>query len=103
MDPAFGGTAVRSISRIFCRIYRSSSRAERRIGAPRLSAYWCSDRGPLPTELAAMITEQITIPTIGIGAGPHCDGQVLVFHDVLGIYDGHKPKFVRQYAHIAQD
>lgn len=57
----------------------------------------------VPTELAAIITEQITIPTIGIGAGPSCDGQVLVFHDVLGIYDGHKPKFVRQYAHIAQD
>jgi 3-methyl-2-oxobutanoate hydroxymethyltransferase len=57
----------------------------------------------VPTELAAMITEQVTIPTIGIGAGPSCDGQVLVFHDVLGIYDGHTPKFVRQYAHIAQD
>ena len=57
----------------------------------------------VPSELAAMITEQVTIPTVGIGAGPSCDGQVLVFHDVLGIYDGHKPKFVRQYAHIAQD
>ncbi len=57
----------------------------------------------VPTELAAMITEQVTIPTIGIGAGPSCDGQVLVFHDVLGIYDGHTPKFVRQYAHVAQD
>jgi 3-methyl-2-oxobutanoate hydroxymethyltransferase len=57
----------------------------------------------VPSELAAMITEQVTIPTIGIGAGPSCDGQVLVFHDVLGIYDGHTPKFVRQYAHIAQD
>jgi len=57
----------------------------------------------VPTELAAIITEQITIPTIGIGAGPACDGQVLVFHDVLGIYDGHTPKFVRQYAHVAQD
>jgi 3-methyl-2-oxobutanoate hydroxymethyltransferase len=57
----------------------------------------------VPSELAAIITEQITIPTIGIGAGPSCDGQVLVFHDVLGIYDGHTPKFVRQYAHIAQD
>jgi 3-methyl-2-oxobutanoate hydroxymethyltransferase len=57
----------------------------------------------VPTELAAIITEQIRIPTIGIGAGPSCDGQVLVFHDVLGIYDGHTPKFVRQYAHIAQD
>ena len=57
----------------------------------------------VPTELAQLITEQLTIPTIGIGAGPSCDGQVLVFHDVLGIYDGHTPKFVRQYAHIAQE
>jgi 3-methyl-2-oxobutanoate hydroxymethyltransferase len=57
----------------------------------------------VPSELAAIITEHITIPTIGIGAGPSCDGQVLVFHDVLGIYDGHTPKFVRQYAHIAQE
>jgi len=57
----------------------------------------------VPSELAAIITDHITIPTIGIGAGPACDGQVLVFHDVLGIYDGHTPKFVRQYAHIAQD
>ena len=57
----------------------------------------------VPTELASMITEQVTIPTIGIGAGPSCDGQVLVFHDVLGIYDAHTPKFVRRYAHLAQD
>jgi 3-methyl-2-oxobutanoate hydroxymethyltransferase len=57
----------------------------------------------VPTELAAMITEQIAIPTIGIGAGPSCDGQVLVFHDVLGIYDVHTPKFVRQYAHAGQE
>jgi len=57
----------------------------------------------VPSELAAIITEQITIPTIGIGAGPACDGQVLVFHDVLGIYDGHTAKFVRQYANIARD
>ncbi len=57
----------------------------------------------VPTELAAMITEQVTIPTIGIGAGSSCDGQVLVYHDVLGIYDGHTPKFVRRYANIARD
>jgi len=57
----------------------------------------------VPAELAAIITEQLTIPTIGIGAGPSCDGQVLVFHDVLGMYDGHTPKFVRRYATIGQD
>jgi 3-methyl-2-oxobutanoate hydroxymethyltransferase len=51
----------------------------------------------VPAELAAIITERVSVPTIGIGAGPSCDGQVLVYHDVLGLYDGHKPKFVRQY------
>jgi 3-methyl-2-oxobutanoate hydroxymethyltransferase len=53
--------------------------------------------------LAAFITERLTIPTIGIGAGVGCDGQVLVYHDVLGLYDGHTPKFVRKYAHAAAD
>jgi 3-methyl-2-oxobutanoate hydroxymethyltransferase len=57
----------------------------------------------VPSELAALITERVSIPTIGIGAGAACDGQVLVFHDLLGIYDGHKPKFVRRYAELATD
>lgn len=57
----------------------------------------------VPSELAALITERISIPTIGIGAGSSCDGQVLVFHDLLGIYDGHKPKFVRRYAELATE
>jgi 3-methyl-2-oxobutanoate hydroxymethyltransferase len=57
----------------------------------------------VPSELAAMITERVSVPTIGIGAGPSCDGQVLVFHDLLGFYDGHTPKFVRRYANIADD
>ncbi|MHB0970667.1 MAG: 3-methyl-2-oxobutanoate hydroxymethyltransferase [Thermoanaerobaculia bacterium] len=52
----------------------------------------------VPAELAAHITETVPIPTIGIGAGPFCDGQVLVFHDVLGLYDALAPKFVRRYA-----
>ncbi len=51
----------------------------------------------VPAELAAFITDRVSIPTIGIGAGPACDGQVLVFHDVLGLFDGFKPKFVRRY------
>ena len=57
----------------------------------------------VPSELATMITERLAIPTIGIGAGPHCDGQVLVYHDLLGIYDGHTPKFVRKYAQTGRD
>lgn len=57
----------------------------------------------VPSELAAFITSRLTIPTIGIGAGPKCDGQVLVYHDVLGLYDGHTPKFVRKYADGAHD
>ncbi len=54
----------------------------------------------VPDVLAELITKEISAPTIGIGAGPACDGQVLVLHDVLGMHDGHVPKFVRQYADI---
>ena len=57
----------------------------------------------VPEELASLITDRISIPTIGIGAGPACDGQVLVFHDLLGLYDGHTPKFVRRYANIGEE
>ena len=57
----------------------------------------------VPSELAAFITERVSIPTIGIGAGPSCDGQVLVFHDLLGLYDGHTPKFVRKYASLGDE
>lgn len=52
----------------------------------------------IPADLAARVTEVLGIPTIGIGAGPHCSGQVLVFHDVLGLLPGSSPKFVRRYA-----
>lgn len=52
----------------------------------------------IPRELAARITAELHIPTIGIGAGPDCDGQVLVIHDLVGLTFGHKPKFARRYA-----
>ncbi len=55
----------------------------------------------VPDVLAQIVTQEVPVPTIGIGAGPHCDGQVLVYHDVLGLYDGRIPRFVRQYAHLA--
>jgi 3-methyl-2-oxobutanoate hydroxymethyltransferase len=51
----------------------------------------------VPLELAALVTEELGIFTIGIGAGPHCSGQVLVFHDLLGLHDGPCPRFVRKY------
>jgi 3-methyl-2-oxobutanoate hydroxymethyltransferase len=54
----------------------------------------------VPDEVARMVTDAVEVPTIGIGAGPHCDGQVLVFHDLLGIEDRIKPKFVRRYADV---
>jgi 3-methyl-2-oxobutanoate hydroxymethyltransferase len=57
----------------------------------------------VPTELAKTITEQLTIPTIGIGAGPHCDGQILVLYDLLGLFDEFVPKFVKPYAHLKAD
>ena len=56
----------------------------------------------IPDTLAQIVTSELPIPTIGIGAGPHCDGQVLVFHDVLGMYAQKMPKFVRQYAQLAE-
>ena len=56
----------------------------------------------LPREVAARATAELRIPTIGIGAGPDCDGQVLVLHDMLGLTDGHTPKFARRYANLAE-
>jgi len=55
----------------------------------------------IPSPIARLITESISIPTIGIGAGVHCDGQVLVTHDMVGLFDRFTPKFVKQYAKIS--
>jgi 3-methyl-2-oxobutanoate hydroxymethyltransferase len=56
----------------------------------------------VPSVVATRIREVLSIPTIGIGAGPDCDGQVLVFHDLLGFYEGRSPRFVKRYAELAQ-
>jgi len=56
----------------------------------------------IPSTLAKEITLSISIPTIGIGAGPDCDGQILVTHDMLGLFEAFKPKFVKRYAELAQ-
>jgi 3-methyl-2-oxobutanoate hydroxymethyltransferase len=55
----------------------------------------------IPSPVAKLITERVAIPTIGIGAGPDCDGQVLVIHDLIGLFDRFVPKFVKQYANIS--
>ena len=57
----------------------------------------------MPISLAKKITESISIPTIGIGAGPYCDGQVLVTNDMLGLYDRFTPKFVKKYSELGKE
>ncbi len=56
----------------------------------------------VPTELAALVTERVSIPTIGIGAGPHCDGEVQVIHDILGLFPDFTPKHTRRYAELGK-
>jgi 3-methyl-2-oxobutanoate hydroxymethyltransferase len=56
----------------------------------------------VPRELAAQITRELHIPTIGIGAGPDCDGQILVMHDILGLSFSPAPKFARQYVNTGE-
>jgi 3-methyl-2-oxobutanoate hydroxymethyltransferase len=77
--------------------------AELALDAKALSAAGCFAivLEGVPDLLAAKVTDSIDIPTIGIGAGPDCDGQVLVLHDILGLSTGPRPKFVRQYANLA--
>jgi 3-methyl-2-oxobutanoate hydroxymethyltransferase len=57
----------------------------------------------VPAPVAAEITRRLTVPTIGIGAGPDCDGQVLVYHDLLGLTEGHLPRFVKRYASLSRE
>lgn len=57
----------------------------------------------IPAPVAARITAELAIPTIGIGAGPDCDGQVLVYHDLLGLTEGHLPRFVKRYANLSRE
>ena len=56
----------------------------------------------VPAKLAALITKKLTIPTIGIGAGAECDGQVLVYQDMLGMYSDFTPKFVKKFSNVGE-
>jgi 3-methyl-2-oxobutanoate hydroxymethyltransferase len=57
----------------------------------------------VPAAVAARVTEAVSVPTIGIGAGAACDGQVLVYHDLLGLSEGHLPRFVKRYANLSRE
>jgi 3-methyl-2-oxobutanoate hydroxymethyltransferase len=57
----------------------------------------------VPSPVAAEVTRRLAVPTIGIGAGRECDGQVLVYHDLLGLHEGRTPRFVKRYANLAQE
>ncbi len=56
----------------------------------------------IPAQISKMITEAVSIPTLGIGAGIHCDGQVMVFHDMVGLFEKFTPKFVKKYANLTE-
>jgi 3-methyl-2-oxobutanoate hydroxymethyltransferase len=92
---AFGGYKVQG---------RSASDAERLLAEARLleeCGCFSMVLEGIPAALGETVTRAVGIPTIGIGAGPACDGQVLVSHDLLGLTQGHVPKFVRRYADVA--
>ena len=57
----------------------------------------------IPAPLAEQVTKAVTVPTIGIGAGPHCDGQVLVYHDMVGLFERFRPKFAKQYINLSPE
>jgi 3-methyl-2-oxobutanoate hydroxymethyltransferase len=82
---------------------RSAEKAQRLLADARgLEAAGCFSLvlEAVPSPVAARITSELTIPTIGIGAGPDCDGQVLVWHDLLGLYEGRTARFVKRYADV---
>ena len=90
--------------------YRVQGRDEATAGRLQADAKALEDAGAfavvlelVPAPLASQITKALTIPTIGIGAGPACDGQVLVLHDMLGLNDQFSAKFVKKYAALAED
>jgi 3-methyl-2-oxobutanoate hydroxymethyltransferase len=79
------------------RVQKDSERLMKDATAAEQAGAFCVLMECVPAELAKEVTSKLLVPTIGIGAGPHCDGQVLVTHDMLGWNTGHVPKFVRPF------
>jgi len=82
------------------RVQRDADRLLADARAVQEAGAWSVVLECVPREIAAQITAQLEIPTIGIGAGPECSGQVLVFHDILGLYDDKPMRFIRRYADL---
>jgi 3-methyl-2-oxobutanoate hydroxymethyltransferase len=87
--------------------YRAQGRTAQRALAVARDALALQEAGcfsivfeAIPAAVSAVVMEQLEVPVIGIGAGPATDGQVLVFHDLLGIYDGHAPRFAKRFAEV---
>jgi 3-methyl-2-oxobutanoate hydroxymethyltransferase len=93
----YGGYKVQGTAKDHRKVLLSDAKSLEEAGAVALVLE------AIPAALAKTITEQVAIPTIGIGAGPHCDGQVLVLYDLLGMFDDFVPKFVKPYAHLKAD
>lgn len=93
----FGGYTVQGRETAQAETFLTDAKALERAGAFSLVLE------AVPAALAQSITQAVSIPTIGIGAGPHCDGQVLVLYDLLGLFDEFVPKFVKPYAHLKAD
>lgn len=91
---AFGGFRVQGKSEEAASKVLEDAKAAEQAGA------YCIVLEAMPADLARRITDTVQIPTIGIGAGPHCDGQVLVCYDFLGMFQDIKPKFVKRYAEL---
>ena len=93
---AFGGFKVQGKSEAAAQKLLDEARAVEKAGAFAV-VMEC-----VPAKLAAKITEELSIPTIGIGAGAGCDGQVLVYQDMLGLFSDFTPKFVKQFANVGE-
>ena len=85
------------------RTYEQARELEEEAGALEAAGVFALVLESVPAEVAESVTSQLSIPTIGIGAGPHCDGQVLVSYDLLGLYDGFVPPFVKRYARLGEE